>query len=157
MASGNLSNPAGAFGEPILTGFDNTNANAYGPMRQAVTTIVAGDAVAYSSSAGFVIRALTNTAVNLAAGIALEASTSTAGNPIMVATGGWVKANKGTAAITAGNWVTFDTTTTGALAAVTQGFAVTQAKDIQGFVGVCMVSATAGDTTVNVWLGGTVG
>ncbi len=75
----------------------------------------------------------------------------------MIATGGWVKANKGSAAITAGNWVTRDVTVTGALAAVTQGFAVTQAKDLQGLVGVCMVDASAAATTVDVWLGGTVG
>jgi hypothetical protein len=157
MAGGNLQNPAGAFGAPVLTGFDPSNATAYGSMRAAVSTITAGDVVAYSSSVGYVIRALTNTAANLIAGVALEAATSTVGNPIMVATGGWVKANKGTAAITAGNYVTAETTTTGAVAAVTQATAVTQVKDVQGLIGVCMVSATAGDTTCNVWLGGTVG
>lgn len=157
MGTPQLNNPAGAFGAPVLTGFDNSNVAAAVPLRAAVTTILAGDLVAYSSSAGYVIRALTNTAVGLIAGVALEGATSTVGNPIMIGVGGWVKANKNTAAITAGNFVTLDTTTTGSVAAVTQAFAITQAKDIQGFVGVCMVSATAGDTTCNVWLGATVG
>lgn len=157
MAQASLNNPAGAFGAPVLSGFDNSNASAVATMRAAVTTINAGDLVAYSSSAGYVIRALTDTAANLLCGIALEKATSTVGNPIMIGTGGWVKANKGTAAITAGNFVTVETTTTGAIAAVTVATAVTQVKDIAGLVGVCMVSATAGDTTCNVWLGGTVG
>lgn len=157
MGSAQLNNPAGAFGAPVLTGFDNSNVASAVPMRQAVTTINAGDLVAYSSSAGYVIRALTDTAANLLAGVALESSTGTVGNPIMVGTGGWVKANKGTAAITAGNFVTVSTTTTGAVKAVTSGFAITTAGDLAGLIGVCMVNATAGDSTVNVWLGGVIG
>lgn len=155
MSGPQIQNPTGAFGAPVLSGFDASKPGASTILRAAVTTITAGDLVAYSSSAGYVIRALTGTAVNLLCGVAMETVTS-AGNAINIAIGGWVVANKGTAAITAGNYVTVDTTTTGAIAAVTDGKAVTLVSHIQGFVGVCMVNATAGDTTCNIWIGGTV-
>jgi len=157
MPGPQIQNPTGAFGNPVISGFDQSKPSNACTMRAAVTTINAGDLVAYSSSAGYVIRCLTNTAVNLIAGVALENAESTAGTAINVAIEGYCLVNKGTAAITAGNYITCDTTTTGSCANVTAATAITQAKDIAGWAGVCMVSATAGDATVAVWLGGTVG
>lgn len=141
-------NPLAAFG---LT--DDTNVpNTYDTALAAVTTITKGDLVALSSSAGYVIRSLTNTAPALIVGVALEACL-TAGRPIKFATKGrTVTVNKYTAALTAGNIVTIDATTTGAVAVQALTTAITQIKDLRAVLGVVIADASAAATTAQIWL-----
>ena len=148
MSDAILQNPASAFGLTPDTEVPNTNDVALA----AVTTIKKGDLVALSSSAGYIIRCLTNTSRKLIVGVALE-SCLTVGRPVKFATKGRVvTVNKYTAALTAGNIVTIDATTTGAVAVDATTTAVTQAKDLLAVLGVVIADVTAGASTVQVWL-----
>lgn len=143
-----LQNPGGAFG---LTP-DLESPDVFDQQLAAVSTILKGDLVALSSSAGWVIRCLTNTARGLIVGVALEACL-TVGRPIKFATHGRVvTVNKYTAALTAGNIVTIDATTTGAVAVDASSTAVTQTKDLRSVLGVVIADASIAATTVQVWL-----
>lgn len=143
-----LQNPAGVFGQAAA----EETPDVFSEQLSAVTTITKGDLVALSSSAGYVIRALVNTAPALIIGVALEACL-TAGRPVRFATKGRVvTVNKYTAALTAGNIVTIDATTTGAVAVQAATTAITQIKDIRSVLGVVIADASAAATTVQVWL-----
>lgn len=148
MPAAQLQNPAGAFGLAA----DIEQADVFAEALAAVTTITKGDLVALSSSAGYVIRALTTTGPALIIGVAQEACL-TAGRPVKFATKGRVvTVNKYTAALTAGNIVTIDATTTGAVAVQAATTAITQIKDIRSVLGVVIADASAAATTVQVWL-----
>ncbi len=148
MPTPQLQNPTGAFGQ---TPSDEA-ADLFSSALAATTTITKGDLVALSTSAGYIIRCLTNTARGLIVGVAQE-TCLTAGRPVRFATKGRVvTVNKYTAALTAGNIVTIDATTTGAVAVDATSTAVTQAKDLRAVLGVVIADASAAATTVQVWL-----
>lgn len=153
MSGPQIQNAAQAFGEATMAGYTGDDRVAtVTDMRAAVTTIVRGDIVALSTSSGYCIRALTDTGQQLLVGIAL-AGTTTAGNPIpIVIAGPFYTANKGTAAITAGDLVTRSATITAGAAAFGATTAVTQAKDLGLAVGIAMSTQTAGDSTVDVFV-----
>lgn len=143
-----LQNPGSAYG---LTP-DTEVPYAQDQALAAVTTITKGDLVALSSSAGYIIRCLVNTAPALIIGVALE-SCLTTGRPVRFATKGRVvTVNKYTAALTAGNIVTIDATTSGGVAVQAASTAVTQIKDVRSVLGVVIADVTAAATTVQVWL-----
>lgn len=143
-----LQNPGAAYGLSV----DLESPDTFDQQLAAVTTITKGDLVALSSSAGYIIRALTNTAPALIIGVALEACLTT-GRPVKFAVKGRVvTVNKYTAALTAGNIVTIDATTTGAVAVQAATTAITQIKDIRNVLGVVIADATAAAATVQVWL-----
>lgn len=145
---GILENPGAAYGLSV----DIEAPATFDQQLAAVTTITKGDLVALSSSAGYVIRALTNTAVGLIIGVALEACLTT-GRPVKFACKGRVvTVNKCTGALTAGNIITIDATTTGAVNVNAASTAVTQIKDVRNVLGVVIKDATAGDAAVQCWL-----
>jgi hypothetical protein len=148
MGDAQLQNPGSAFG---LTP-DIETPSVFDQALAAVSTITKGDLVALSSSAGYVIRALTGTSPALIVGVALETCLTT-GRVIKFATKGRVvTVNKCTGALTAGNIVTIDATTTGGVNVNAASTAVTQIKDVRSVLGVVIADATAAATTVQVWL-----
>lgn len=143
-----LQNPGGAYGLSV----DIESPATYDQQLAAVSTITKGDLVALSSSAGYVIRALTNTAVGLIIGVALETCLTSGRSVKFACKGRVVSVNKCTGALTAGNIVTIDATTTGAVNVNAASTAVTQIKDVRNVLGVVIADATAAATTVQVWL-----
>lgn len=139
-----ISNPAAAWGE--------TASNA-GPTVHciAANSISQGEVVALSTSPGYVIRNLVATSAGLQMGVALR--TATSGQGVAVQIGGIATVLKGTASLTAFHIAGADPTVSGAVGDVSQATAVTQAKDVRGFIGTILADSTAGATTVLVNLG----
>jgi predicted RecA/RadA family phage recombinase len=140
----NLANPTGALAEDPQ----------YGPRTEqiiAANSISKGELVALSSSLGYAIRNLVATSAGLQFGIAQADIAS--GRAGLIVVGGFAVAKKGTTACTVGQLVIADPTTSGTVVTTTPATAVTQAKDVAGLVGRCVTAATAGDTTVNIYVG----
>lgn len=140
----NIGNPSGALAEDAQ----------YGPRTETViasNSISKGEVVALSSSLGYGIRNLAATSAGLQFGIAQSDIAS--GKVGVIIVGGFAVAKKGTTAVTVGHVVKADTTTSGTVMSISPATAVTTAADASGLLGRVVTSATAGDSTVNIYFG----
>jgi hypothetical protein len=117
----------------------------------ASTTISATDVVAMSTSAGYGIRCLTNTAASLAIGVALN--NAPAGEICTIVTFGVATTRKGTAAITAGNIVNRDATVTAGVKAAADAVTDGVTLGTAGFFGTALADASAAATTAVIYVG----
>ncbi len=115
------------------------------------TSVAAGDVVALGAAANLGIKSLAATARGLQFGIAARAAAS--GAACTVVTGGFVVANKGTAAILSGDVLIQDNTVSGAVKALSAATAVTTIGDLRGLIGTAITSASAAGTTVGMVVG----
>lgn len=155
MPAPQIQNPHGAFGLAALDTYDGTERSpVVENFRAAVTTIIQGDLVALSTSSGYVIRALTDTAAGLVIGVALHDGPSTVGNPVPVIIYGpaYGVRKDNTVAVTAGNLVVRSAAVTASALALAGTTAVTQLKDTGTTIGIVMASKTAGDTTCDLFV-----
>lgn len=144
MAGSQITNPGGLLGVAAQQSVKTDDVIAS-------TTISATDVVALSTSAGYGIKCLTDTAANLAIGVALNSAA--AGQVCTVVTYGVATTRKGTAAITAGNIVNRDATVTASVKAATNAVTDGITLATAGFFGTALASQTAGDTTAVVYVG----
>lgn len=142
-----IRNPAGAFGASV-TGSERGHIIV--PM-MFTTTVSKGQVVSLSSAASRVIKTLTDTAVKLQIGIALE--DTAAESEGLVCVYGPATALKTAAAMTAGDIAQRDGTTAASVSSLAGTTAITQLKDAGVGIGIVMASVTAGDATVELFVG----
>jgi hypothetical protein len=144
MPASQITNPAGLLGQ---TGTQSVKTDDL----VMATAVSANEVVALSTSAGYGIRCLSDTAANIAIGVATE--TAAIGEVCTVITYGVATTKKGTAAITAGNIVNRDATVSGTVKAATQAVTDGITLATAGFFGTALASATAGDATAVIYVG----
>lgn len=151
MASPQIVNINGAFGYDTFPTASDGSKGAV--LREFVfaTTASAGELVSLSTDGYKIIRTLTNTAARLTVGVAVE-NVAAAASGLVCLYGPAYGVKKEASAITAGDLVTVSASTTGGVVSLAQTTAITQLKDTAITIGVAMKSATAGDTTVSVFV-----
>lgn len=143
-----ISNPLGAYGYALT----DDGGKVLTVLKKAATTITKGNLVALSSSVGYVIKCLTDTAQKLIIGVAYE--DIPANDAGIIVTYGEVHGvlKDTSSAVTAGDVVTRAATDTAGVTPLAGTTAVTQYKDVGLGIGIVVANAAATATTCSVFV-----